>query len=56
MNTLSIWILVAAVPLLLLIGTFTLSEISKKKHGKRTIKRITIGALKGLAQGPHIKF
>lgn len=56
MNKLSIQILVATVPLLLLIGACTLSEIIKKHYGKRTIKRITVGALKGLAQGPHLKF
>ena len=50
MNTLTLRLLVAIVPLLLLIGTFTLSEMVRKYHGKRTVKRVTAGALKGLSR------
>jgi hypothetical protein len=54
MNTLTLRLLVAIVPLLLLMGTFTLSELVKKYHGKRTAKRVTTGALKGLSQGAQL--
>jgi hypothetical protein len=33
----------------------TLSETIKKHHSKRTIKKTVAGALRGLAQGHHIK-
>jgi len=55
MNTLTLRLLVAIAPLVLLLGTFTVSELIKKHHGKRTIKKAAAGALRGLAQGHHIK-
>jgi hypothetical protein len=53
MHTLTIRLLVATVPLILLMSIITLSETIKKHHGKRTIKKAAAGALRGLAQG-HI--
>lgn len=55
MHTLTIRLLIATVPLILLMGIITLSEAIKNHHGKRTIKKAAAGALRGLAQGHHIK-
>ncbi|MCE1227171.1 MAG: hypothetical protein LWW87_11895 [Geobacteraceae bacterium] len=55
MHTLTIRLLIATVPLILVICIITLSESIKKHHGNRTIKKAAAGALRGLAQGPHIK-
>lgn len=55
MHTLTIRLLIATVPLILLMSIITLSEAAKKHHGKRTIKKATAGALRGLAHGPQIK-
>ena len=55
MRTLTLRLLIATVPLMLLMGVITLSETIKKHHSKHLIKRATAGALKALAQGPHIK-
>ncbi len=55
MQTLTIQLLIATVPLILLVSIFTLSETIKKHHGKRIIKKAAAGALRGLAQGSHIK-
>lgn len=54
-NSFTLRLLIATAPLVLLMATCTLSEIFKKQHGKRTIKRISAGALKGLAQGPNMR-
>jgi len=55
MRTLTLRLLVATVPLLLVMGVITLSETIKKHHGRHLVKRATAGALKALAQGPQIK-
>lgn len=55
MNTLTLRLLITTVPLILVICIITLSETIKKHHGKHLIKRASAGALKALAQGPHIK-
>lgn len=55
MSSLTIRILTATIPLLLLAGSFTISQIAKGCHAKRTIKRMSCGALKGLSHGPHLR-
>ena len=55
MHTLTIRLLIATVPLILVISIITLSETIKKHHGRRIIKKVTVGALRGLAQGPQIR-
>lgn len=55
MHTLTLRILIATVPLILLMSIITLSEAVKKRHGKRTIKKAAAGALRGLAHGLQIK-
>lgn len=55
MSSLTIRILTVVIPLLLLAGSFTVSQIAKSCHAKRTIKRMTSGALKGLSHGPQLR-
>lgn len=55
MQTLTIRILIATVPLMLVTAIITLSETIKRHHGKRAAKRLASGALKGLAQGPMMR-
>ena len=55
MHTLTIRLLIATVPLILLMSIITLSEAIKNHHSKRTIKKVVAGALRGLAHGPQIK-
>lgn len=55
MHTLTLRLLIATVPLILLMTIITLSEAIQKHHGKRAIKKAAAGALRGLAQGPQIK-
>jgi len=55
MHTLTLRILIATVPLILLMSIITLSEAIKNHHGKRVIKKAAAGALRGLAQGLHIR-
>jgi len=55
MHTLTLSILVATLPLILLTTIISLSETIKKRHGKRIIKKAAAGALRGLAQGVQIR-
>lgn len=55
MQTLTLRVLIATVPLILLMSIVTISETIKRHHGRRTVKRIASGALKGLAQGPLMR-
>ncbi len=44
MQTLTLRVLVATVPLILLMTIITISETIKSHHGRRTVKRIASGA------------
>ncbi|ACD94829.1 hypothetical protein [Trichlorobacter lovleyi] len=55
MQTLTLRVLVATTPLILLMTIAILSETIKRHHSRRTVKRIASGALKGLAQGPLMR-
>lgn len=55
MQTLTLRVLVATVPLILLMTIITISETIKRRHSRRTVRRIASGALKGLAQGPLMR-
>lgn len=48
-------ILVATVPLLVLVTGVTLTEMFKDHHGRRTLKKLAAGALKGLSHGPQVR-
>lgn len=55
MQTLTLRVLFATVPLILLMTIVTITESIKRHHVRRTVKRIASGALKGLAQGPMMR-
>ncbi|MDK9717588.1 MAG: hypothetical protein OEL57_06710 [Trichlorobacter sp.] len=55
MDSLTIRVLVATVPLTILMVFITLSETIKKQHNRHTAKRLTAGALRGLSQGPQLR-
>lgn len=55
MDSLTIRMLVVIIPILLLVASFTLSQLFRSHRIARARKRLTAGALKGLSHGTQIR-
>ena len=55
MSSLAVRMIVATVPLLMLVGTATLVEMLRNHHGRRILKKLVSGALRGVSHGPMFR-